>query len=133
MEVKTKIVHIRAIKENEPLSYNGSFRTTRPSRIAILPIGYAHGYNRRLWKRGHVLVAKRRAPIVGKICMDMTFIDVTDIPDAQWESEVVILGKQGDEAITARDLADWQETISYEVLCHLGTRVHRVYEPPLPE
>ena len=130
MEIQTKIVHIRTVKKHEPLSYGGSFRTKGPSRIAILPIGYAHGYSRRLWNTGHVLVEKRRAPIVGKICMDMTFIDITDIPEAQSEAEVVILGKQGDEEITARDLADWQETIPYEVLCNLGPRIHRVYEPP---
>jgi alanine racemase len=131
MEVKTKIVHIRTVKGNEPLSYNGSFRTKGPSRIAILPIGYAHGYNRRLWNRGHVLVGNRRAPIVGKICMDMTLIDVTEIPEAHGEAEVVILGKQGDEEITAKDIADWQDTIPYEVLCNLGPRLHRVYESPL--
>jgi len=132
LTLSTKVVQIRRVAAGEPLSYNGLYRTTRPSRIGILPIGYAHGYNRRLSNGGHVLVGNRRVPIVGRICMDMTLIDLTDVPEARVEDDVVLLGKQGPEMISAVDLANWQDSIPYEVLCNIGPRVNRVYEPLLP-
>ena len=129
LSLSTKIVQTRTVASGETLSYNGTYRTTRPSKIGILPIGYAHGYNRRLSKQGMVLMKQSRIPIVGSICMDMTLIDITDVPEARVNDEVTLLGRQGTEAISAADLADWQESIPYEVLCHIGTSVNRVYEP----
>lgn len=129
MSISTKIVHIHAVSSGDPISYNGTYRTTRQSRIGVLPVGYAHGYNRRLSNRGWVLVGQHRAPIVGKICMDMTLVDLTDLPSVTIGDEVVLLGKQGSEEISANDLAEWMDTIPYEVLCAMGPRLHRVYEP----
>jgi len=127
--LSTQIVQTRPVAAGESLSYSGAFRTTRPSRIGILPIGYAHGYNRLLSNEGEVLVTNTRVPIVGKICMDMTLIDITDVPEARVGSDVVLLGSQGTETISAIDIANWQESIPYEVLCNIGPKVNRVYEP----
>ncbi len=129
LNLSTKIVQTRAVAAGKPLSYNGAYRTSRPSRIGILPIGYAHGYNRLLSNRGSVLVGNRRVPIVGKICMDMTLIDITDVPAEEVGNDVVLLGRQGTETISAVDIAKWQDSIPYEVLCSIGPRVNRVYEP----
>ncbi len=129
IRLTTNVVHIRNVKAGEPLSYNGIYRTTQPSRIAILPVGYSHGVNRRLANQGEVLVKHGRAPIVGNICMDMMFIDVTACPMIKQGDEVVLLGKYGDHEISAHDVADWQGTIPYEVLCAIGPRMRRIYEP----
>jgi alanine racemase len=129
LRLSTQIVQTRTVLAGEPLSYNGEYRTTRPSRIGILPIGYAHGYNRLLSNRGEVILKNTRVPIVGKICMDMTLIDITDVPEARVGNNVVLLGSQGGEIISAEDIAIWQESIPYEVLCSIGPRVNRVYEP----
>jgi alanine racemase len=129
LSLVTKLVQTRAVGAGEPLSYNGIFRTARPSRIGILPIGYAHGYNRRLSNTGKVLIGNTRAPIVGRICMDMTLVDITDIPNAKVGDDVVLLGTQGQEAISANEVAHWQDSIPYEVLCSIGPRVNRIYEP----
>ncbi|MEK7294513.1 MAG: alanine racemase C-terminal domain-containing protein, partial [Nitrospirota bacterium] len=100
----------------------------RPSRIAVLPLGYADGYSRLLSNRAAVLIQGKRAPVVGRVCMDMTMVDVTDVPGVSAGTGVTLIGKQEDQQITAADLAAWQGTIVYEVLCGIGQRVKRVYE-----
>ncbi|RMH31390.1 MAG: alanine racemase [Nitrospirae bacterium] len=128
MTVSTRIVHLRTVSPGESLGYNGAFRTMRRSRIAVLPIGYYHGLARRLSNRGQVLVRGQRVPIVGKICMDMTMIDVTDVPSVTLGDPVVLIGQQSQGHITAMDIAEWQETVPYEVLCAIGSKASRVYE-----
>ena len=128
MRLTTNIVQIRTVEAHQPLSYNGIFKTRRRSRIAVLPVGYANGYNRRLSNKGEVLIGQTRVPIVGRICMDMTLVDITDVPGVQRGDEVVLLGKQGNQHISALDIAAWQDTTPYEVLCNLGPRVNRIYE-----
>ena len=123
----TKIAHVRGFPAGQCVGYNGVYRTRRPSRLAVLPIGYADGYSRSLSDRGAVLIKGRRAPVVGRVCMDMTLVDVTDIPDVSPGDEAVLIGRQGEECISAADLAAWQNTIPYEVLCGIGPRVPRVY------
>jgi alanine racemase len=127
LTLRTRIAALRAIQPGESVSYNRSFVAKRPSRIAVLPIGYADGYSRALSNRARVLVRGRRAPVVGRVCMDLTMADVTDIPDVQFGDEVILIGRQGQEVITAQDVADWQDSIPYEVLCGLGPRVRREY------
>ena len=124
---KTRIAALRTIPAGEGVSYNATFRAPRATRIALLPVGYADGYNRLLSNRGEVLVRGQRAPIAGRVTMDQTMVDVTDIADAAIGDEVVLLGQQGRERITADDLAAHTGTISYEVLCAIGTRVPRVW------
>jgi len=127
MSWKTRIATLRTIAEGEGVSYNATFRAVRTTRIALLPVGYADGYNRLLSNRGEVLVRGQRAPIAGRVTMDQTMVDVTDIADAAIGDEVLLLGQQGSDRITADDLAGHTGTIAYEVLCAVGTRVPRVW------
>ncbi len=129
MSLKTKVVHLKTARKGEPVSYGDLYRTKRDSRLAILPIGYAHGYNRRLSNKGEVIIHDQRFPVVGRICMDMTVVDVTDNPAIKPGDDVTLIGKSENQAITASDLANWQDSIPYEVLCNLGPTVPRVYEP----
>ncbi len=129
MSLTTKVVHLKTAGKGEPVSYGDVYRTRRASRLAILPVGYAHGYNRRLSNTGEVIIHDRRFPIVGRICMDMTVVDVTDDPTIKPGDDVILLGQSKTQAITACDLANWQDSIPYEVLCNLGLKVPRVYEP----
>ena len=109
------------------ISYGRTFVAKRESIIATLPVGYADGYSRALSNKGSVIVKGKKAPIAGRVCMDMTMIDVTDIDGVDVNDEVVLIGKQGRETIAADDIAMLTNTISYEVLCCVGKRVPRVY------
>lgn len=126
---KTTLAHLHTVQPGDSVSYNRTFVASRPSRIAVLPVGYADGYNRLLSNRGVVLIGGRRAPVVGRVCMDMTMIDVTDVPGVEIGHEAILIGQQGQERITANDLAAWQQTIPYEILCAIGPRVPRQYIP----
>jgi alanine racemase len=128
MTLKTEIHFLKSVPPGSKISYGGTFVTRRESLIATLPIGYADGYSRFLSNRGQVLVRGGRAPIVGKVCMDFTMVDVTDIPDVSIGDEVVLMGQQGKQQITAEEIADRINTISYEVFCAVGTRIPRVYK-----
>jgi len=109
------------------VSYGGTFVTARPSTIAVLPIGYADGYHRLASNRACVLVRGRRVPVAGRVCMDHTMIDVTDVPDVAVGDPVVLIGRQGAETVSAEELAGWCDTIPYEILCSLSERVPRMY------
>ena len=128
LSLRTHIAQIRTVPAGGSVSYNATFVAKRQTRVAILPVGYADGFNRRLSNRGEVLVQGHRARVIGLVCMDMVMIDVTDIPSALVGDEVVIIGRQGTEEITANDVAAWLGTISYEVLCAIGPRVPRIYQ-----
>ena len=128
LSLHTKIVQLRTIPRGGTVSYNGTFVATRPTRIAVLPIGYADGYSRQLSHRGSVLIRGRRASIVGLVCMDMIMVDVTDMAQLQVGETVTLIGQQGGESIWADEVAGWTDTIPYEVLCGIGSRVPRLYE-----
>ncbi len=128
LSLHTTIAQLRTIPRGGTVSYNGTFVATRPTRIAVLPIGYADGYNRRLSHRGSVLIQGRRAPIVGLVCMDMIMVDVTDLAPVHVGETVTLIGQQGRESIWADEVATWIGTIPYEVLCGIGSRVPRIYE-----
>jgi len=128
LSLRTTIVQLRRIPRGGTVSYNGTFVATRPTRIAVLPIGYADGYSRRLSYRGSVLIQGCRAPIIGLVCMDMIMVDVTDLAPVQVGEIVTLIGHQGQESIWADEVADWIGTIPYEVLCGIGSRVPRLYE-----
>ncbi|GIW53945.1 MAG: alanine racemase [Nitrospiraceae bacterium] len=132
LSLTTTIAQIRSIPKGGSVSYNRTFIAQRPSRVAILPIGYADGYNRLLSNRASVLIGGRRAPVVGRICMDMTLVDVTDLADVSPGQQAVLIGRQGGQCITADDIAAWLDTISYEVLCAIGPRVPRTYLSETP-
>ncbi len=120
---RTEIVRLKDLPPGYAIGYGTTFHTKRGSRIATLPVGYADGYNRRLSNRGDVLVRGRRAPVVGRVSMDLVTIDVTDIEEAAVGDEVVLLGDE----ITVEELARKLDTISYEVFCNITSRVPRVY------
>ncbi|MBI5442078.1 MAG: alanine racemase, partial [Deltaproteobacteria bacterium] len=100
----------------------------RPSTLGVVPVGYADGYRRALGNRASALVRGRRAPVVGRVCMDLAVLDLTDVPGARGGDEVALIGRQGSESIRVEELASWLDTIPYEVLCGIGPRVPRVYE-----
>jgi alanine racemase len=118
---------VRTIQPGHKISYNGTFTAKAPTKIAVLPIGYADGFSRRLSNRGCVLIRGQRAPIAGLVCMDMVMVDATKIAGVAVGDEAVIIGRQGEEQITADDIAEWTGTIAYEVLCTIGPRVPRLY------
>jgi alanine racemase len=123
---KTGVTHVKRVPAGTAISYGSTWRAGRPSVIATLPVGYADGYARAFSNKAHVLVRGRRLPIVGRVCMDMVMADVTDVPAVEVGDEVVLLGAQGEERITADELAALEGTISYEVLCAVSARVPRV-------
>ncbi len=123
MQLRTGVTQTRRVPPGTPVSYAGTFVTRRPSTIASLPVGYADGYHRLASNRAQVLVRGRRAPVAGRVCMDYTMIDVTDVPGVQAGDPVVLFG----DSIGADELAGWCETISYEVLTSVGRRVPRVH------
>jgi alanine racemase len=127
MHVRTQVLVVRDLPVGVGVSYGGEHRTLRPSRVATLPVGYADGFPRALSDRADVLVHGHRAPVLGRICMDMCMIDVTDVPHhVKAGDEVVLLGNQGSEIITAWDLAAAAETIPYEVLTGFSERIPRI-------
>lgn len=142
LSLKTRILHLKSVPAGSLLGYGGTFVTRRPSVIATLPVGYAHGVNRRLSfanRRPHrsantqtqpmnTIVRGQLAPMVGRVSMDLILVDVTDVGGVRLGDEVILLGESGSHAITAADWAAYVGTISYEVLCGISTRrVYRVY------
>lgn len=127
---KTKISHIKTIKTGETVGYGRTFQAAYPTRVATIPVGYADGLRRALSNHGEILVHGRRSTMIGRICMDQTMLDVTKIPKVKVGDVVTILGKDGYEQITAMEMAEWLETISYEVVCGISKRVPRVYLGP---
>ena len=124
---KTRILQVKQVPTNTSISYGQTFITKHESLIATLPVGYADGYPRLLSNRGQALVGGKRAPLAGRVCMDLTMLDVTDIGKIQQGDEVVLLGAQGNESISADEMAAWADTISYEILTSIGARVPRIH------
>lgn len=127
LTLKTQIHFLKSVPPGSRISYGGTFVTQRESLIATLPIGYADGYSTLLSNRGEVLIRGKRAPVVGRVCMDLITVDVTDIPGVKKGDEVVLIGKQVEERITAEEIASTIGSIPYEVFCLIGKRVPRVY------
>ncbi len=124
---RTEVVYVKDIKAGETIGYGRSFTAQRDMRIATVAVGYGDGYHRMCSNRGMMLVRGQRVPIVGRVCMDQTMLDVTDVPGVSVGDEVVILGVQGQSRIDAEELAKWAGTISYDVLLAITARVPRVY------
>lgn len=124
---KTRVLSLRNLPANQALGYGGTYTTKSASRIAILPVGYADGLNRKLSSRGRVIVRGCYAPIVGRISMDLTLVDVTAIPSATAGDEVVLLGASDGLAVSAHEHAALADTIPYEILCNVSKRVPRKF------
>lgn len=127
MSLSTRIVSIHHHAKGDPISYGRTYTMSRDGRIGILPIGYGDGLPRSLTNRGQALVAGRRVPIRGRVCMDQTMIDLTDVPGVQVGDEVVLYGSQGTERISLEEIARLAGTIPYEITCQVGRRVPRAY------
>lgn len=127
LSLKSKIVYLKSVAKGATVSYGATWRAPGARRIATVPIGYADGLSRRLSGRGEALVGGRRCPIAGRVTMDMIMLDVTRCPEARVGADVVLIGAQGRERITAEDVAKQTGTISYEVTCALTARVPRTY------
>jgi alanine racemase len=117
---------VKRLPAGHPVSYGATYHCETERLIAVIPVGYADGFRRGPAHFGEALVRGRRAPIVGRVCMDQTMLDVTDIPGARIGDEVVLIGRQGDQAITAEDVAARIGTINYEVVSAILPRVPRV-------
>ncbi len=124
----TEVIHVKEIGPGDTVSYGRTFTAEKPMRVATLPVGYGDGYHRMLSNRGKVLIGGEFASILGRVCMDQTMVDVTDIPAAVPGAEAVLLGRQGQNEITADQMGEWAGTISYEVLLAPTFRVTRRYE-----
>lgn len=125
---KARIVLIRHLPKGSAISYGQTYVTKRKSKIAVIPVGYADGYSRLLSNKSEVLLHGRRVKVVGVITMDMTMLDVTDIKDVKVGDEVVLIGAQGNEKVTAEEIADLLNTINYEIVCKIHPRVKRIYK-----
>ncbi len=129
LSLKSKIVFLKTVAPGSTVGYGATFRARRAARIATVPVGYADGYPRLLSNKASVLIGGKRCPVVGRVSMDMLTVDVTAAPAARVGEDVVLIGRQGRQAITAQDIAKTAGTISYEVTCAISSRVPRVYLP----
>ena len=127
LKLKTKIVQVNSVPKGRSVSYGRTYITKKNTRIATILVGYGDGYPRHLSNRADVLINGRRAPVVGRVCMDMSMIDVGHIKDVKVGDDVVLIGPQGKEKITAEELARFIYTIPYEIVCNIGRRVPRIY------
>lgn len=127
LSLKARVATVRDLPAGHPISYGLTHRLTRPSRVATVLIGYGDGYPRRASNRGYLLLHGRQAPILGRVCMDQTVVDVTDIPNVQPGDEAVCIGAQGEERITAEQLAALIETTEHEITTDLSARLPRLY------
>ncbi|MFW6264742.1 MAG: alanine racemase [Bacillota bacterium] len=124
---KARIDFIKEVPRGTAISYGATYRTEKKSLIATVPLGYADGYSRLLSNKGYVIINGQKAPIRGRICMDQFMIDLSGIDNVSVGDELVLIGTQGNEEITASDLAKMAETINYEILCNISSRVPRKY------
>ncbi len=127
LSLKARVAQVRDFASGQTLSYGGTCTLARASRIALVPLGYADGYSRRLSNRARVLVCGKPCPVVGAVCMDMILVDVTDIPPIYPGEEVVLIGQQGDHKIAVGDLAQWANGIPHEIVSQLRARLPRRY------
>ena len=122
---KTRVAQLKQLPRGSFVGYGCTCRTSRESRVAVLPVGYADGYSRSLSNRSYVLIHGQRAPILGRVCMNIIMVDVTDIEGVALEDEVVLLGSSGDERISAELMAEWSGTINYEVVTRISPCLER--------
>lgn len=127
LSLKSHIVYIKEVEAGTPVSYGGTYVTPGRMRIATIPVGYGDGYPRSLSNRGYVLIRGKRAPVLGRICMDQFMVGLDDIPDAAEGDEVTLIGRDGGFQITMEELGDLSGRFNYELACDLGKRIPRVY------
>lgn len=123
----SRVTHVKPLEEGRTVGYGATYTVTKPSVVATVSVGYADGYRRLLSNKGHVLIRGQIAPIVGRVCMDQIVVDVTDIPGVCSGDKVTLIGTDGENTVTADQMAQWADTISYEIFCGISRRVPRVY------
>jgi alanine racemase len=128
MSLHSRITLLKWVPPGETVGYGCTFEASRKTLVATIPIGYDDGYMRALSNRGHAIIRGVYATVIGRISMDLTLIDVTNVPDVQLDDEVLLMGHDAELSITAEDLAKTAGTLSYEVTCGIGARVPRVYQ-----
>ena len=127
MRVVSHVIHVKTVEKGTAIGYGRAYIAPDRRVIATVSIGYADGFNRAFSGKGYVLIRGQKAPVVGKVCMDQIMVDVTDIPGVQTEDEVTVLGRDGDEELTAEALGEMVGSFGYEVICNFMPRVERVY------
>ncbi len=127
MELISHVVHVKWVEAQTPVSYGGTFVTSRPTRIATIPVGYGDGYPRSLSNKGYVLIHGKKAPILGRVCMDQFMVDVTDIDDVEFGDLVTLVGRNGDAWVTVEMLSSLAKKLQYEFICNFGKRVPREF------
>jgi alanine racemase len=123
---KSQVIFLKTVPPGSSVSYARTWTAQRPTRVATLAVGYADGLPRLLSNKGQVLLRGKRVPIIGRVTMDMTMVDVTDLPECCIGDEAVLIGTQGSQELTALEMAEWAQTNAYEILCGIGARVPRV-------
>ena len=123
----SRVTHVKELPAGREISYGGTYVTTKPTRVATVPVGYADGYRRSLSGKFYVLIRGKRAPILGRVCMDQMMVDVTDIPGVSLNDKVVLVGRSGEEQITVEQIAAAADSFNYEFICGISRRVPRVY------
>ena len=127
MQWVSRVTHVKTLEPGREISYGGTYVTTRQTRVATVPVGYADGYRRSLSNKFYVLIRGKRAPILGRVCMDQLMVDVTDIPDVALNDRVILVGRSGSEEITMEQIAAAADSFNYEFICGISRRVPRVY------
>ncbi len=127
MSLKSQISYVKELEENVSVGYGRTYFTTHKTRVATIPIGYADGYSRAFSNKARVIINGKYAPVIGNVCMDQMMVDVSDIPSAKEGDNVIIMGSDGENKVSAEELADIAGTINYEIVCNVGKRVPRVY------
>ena len=127
MELISHVAHVKWLTEGKPVSYGGTYVTTRPTKVATIPVGYGDGYPRSLSNKGYVLIHGQKAPIIGRVCMDQFMVDVTAIEDVEFGDKVVIFGRDGKEFLSIDTLGELSGRFNYEFVCVLNKRIPREY------
>ena len=127
LQWRSRVTHIKMLPPGREISYGGTFVTTRKTRVATVPVGYADGYRRSLSGKFYVLIRGRRAPILGRVCMDQMMVDITDVPDVRVDDPVVLVGSDGNDVITMEQIAAAADSFNYEFVCGISRRVARRY------
>ena len=127
LELKSHIAYIKEVEAGVPISYGGTYVTEKKTVVATIPVGYGDGYPRSLSSKGYVLIHGKKAPILGRVCMDQFMVDVTDLPEAKMDDEVTLIGKDGDAKITLEELGDLSGRFNYEFACDLDKRIPRIF------
>ena len=127
LSLHSKVAYVKEVSAGTPISYGGTFVTDKCMKIATIPVGYADGYPRTLSNKGYVLIHGKKAPVVGRICMDQFMVDVTEIEDVRFGDKVTLIGRDGDAVITVEELGDLSNRFNYEFVCDLTKRIPRNY------